>query len=138
MHFLGDATTIMSEYHQVLTCFLTVRRWFDSEREAGKDLVLHKLWADSVEPKRVEGGEENDLQAEHVRILEFGDKGSNLGIPGASVPFPWVTGPSSGALPSTMRLQDVGSTPRTLILQFQELYIQVLLYTLNLNVFMSF
>ena len=44
----------MAEYHQVLACVLTARRWFDSENRYGREIVLEKLWADPVGAERAE------------------------------------------------------------------------------------
>ena len=118
----------MSEYQQVLACFLTVRRWFDLSCKSEKPLALRRLWVDTAAgAAKSKNAQSGGKQAEQVRVLE---------APGPTptrsqtVPyFPpselWSDNESLAEPLRSMNLQDVGSTPRTLVLHLNKCYLQV-------------
>ncbi|EKM51863.1 uncharacterized protein PHACADRAFT_199370 [Phanerochaete carnosa HHB-10118-sp] len=118
----------MAEYHQTLVCFLTARRWFDCERVLGKDLVLQKLWADTPSsPEQATNSKEKEANVDRVRVLDFRRMASSTHNLDPNIPFPWVMAGSSPRFIPTLRLLEISSTPRTLILRLQELYLQIVI-----------
>ena len=113
----------MSEYEQALACFLNARRWFDSARDSSQPLALRRLWVDDLaEPKQAQDGRE---QAGCVRTLDEPSSVPAEDTISANLypPEPW-RGANAEPLHS-LSLQEVGSTPRSLVLHLKHCYLQV-------------
>lgn len=113
----------MSEYQQVLACFLSARRWFDSARDSNQPLSLRRLWVDdTAEPKQAQVGRK---QAGYVRSLDGSHDipADDTTFANVYPPEPW-RGPNAKPLHS-LSLQEVGSTPRSLVLHMKHCYLQV-------------
>lgn len=93
-------------------------------RKSDTPLILRKLWIDdsSGEPRQAQGG---GKQAEYTYVLDAPciDATGNIYALSFYPPEPWR---SVNPRPlHSLSLQDVGSTPRTLMLHLKECYVQV-------------
>ncbi|GJE98394.1 hypothetical protein PsYK624_146230 [Phanerochaete sordida] len=95
----------MAEYHQVLACCLTARRWLDTHSADGAALVLHNLWADPAASGPTAGAP-YDATSGHVRV----------------VPYPQMAETSVQEL---LHLVKIYYTTRTVVFHLQSLYLQV-------------
>lgn len=100
----------MPEYEEVLGCFLTLERWFQST--SGDSRALGQLWADDISTP----GDDSDS----VAVIDLSSKPGNP----LSPPAPW-SGPDAMPL-CDLRLTTLKATPRAVLLGFQEaLWLQV-------------
>ena len=106
----------MPEYEEVLGCFLTLDRWFQSVSEDSR--ALTQLWADEIPSSEDTQNSTSAKSRKTIEIDLFREPEHPL-----RPPPPWS---GVGARPLyELRLASIQTSPRAVLLDFKQIWLQV-------------
>lgn len=106
----------MPEYEEVLGCFLTLDRWFQSVSEDSR--ALTQLWADEI-PTSEDTQNPTSAKSRETIEIDLFRKPKHPFWP----PPPW-SGAGAGPL-HELRLASIQTSPRAVLLDFKQIWLQV-------------
>ena len=117
----------MPEYREVLACVILILNWFKIVQDAGLPLVLQAIWVDATKAEQKAAMSGSRARLGHVYRLSSSQKcprGSKGAQQQVYPPQPWAGTDTPEPLTSLV-LQDVQATPRTVVLNMKTLFLQV-------------